>query len=462
MYGAEFGDCYDSKVQFNEKYLRNLTEISENLKNDKNKQEINDGNMVLTEEDNTIIYEIPNDETPFHEEDIEQHEYNDDIYIVDIKNTPQDRYINYILEDSNKQAARSDIYDYEYDNNYDMSKKTEAVKSKILTLDDYKKAAQENLKKNMVQFIQKKRGTNQNGEQEKASGVNYLDYIIEDNIDLSKYKKKDPLKYIIKDGPEDKFEKRSEEKTENKTEEKFFENDMGNEKNIYYDIKDIGDNGNVYFSCLRCQKKKKKKICKMQKRVNRYEVLAKYFGKSLRNDIEGNVEDTNEMNKLLFGDIDYNSNVGGYTTSTFYYDMSVCDERLRDSKINENLETLDQITSKDYFKKIANDMKKDGEIADFALNIRWNQSEAFLDNKFKNQYELTKKMFYEMMNTYNLTSNTFKEYVEKFRSSWKYLAENVKEECENILKAPFTKLREIPKNAKRIKYWTNFFFKNPL
>ncbi|KAI4835538.1 hypothetical protein MKS88_004748 [Plasmodium brasilianum] len=409
MYGAEFGDCYDSKVQFNEKYLRNLTEISENLKNDKNKQEINDGNMVLTEEDNTIIYEIPNDETPFHEEDIEQHEYNDDIYIVDIKNTPQDRYINYILEDSNKQAARSDIYDYEYDNNYDMSKKTEAVKSKILTLDDYKKAAQENLKK----------GTNQNGEQEKASGVNYLDYIIEDNIDLSKYKKKDPLKYIIKDGPEDKFEKRSEEKTENKTEEKFFENDMGNEKNIYYDIKDI--------------------------------VLAKYFGKSLRNDIEGNVEDTNEMNKLLFGDIDYNSNVGGYTTSTFYYDMSVCDERLRDSKINENLETLDQITSKDYFKKIANDMKKDGEIADFALNIRWNQSEAFLDNKFKNQYELTKKMFYEMMNTYNLTSNTFKEYVEKFRSSWKYLAENVKEECENILKAPFTKLREIPKNAKRIK-----------
>ncbi|SBS96576.1 Plasmodium exported protein (PHIST), unknown function [Plasmodium malariae] len=531
-YGANFQSQNDLDIQFNNRFSRNLLQLEEEnvTKNENQGAQVLDGEKLLTKENEENIYEdVNNNNTPSVEQEKVENTHNDNLNNMDLGDRSQE------LDNG------SNVDDDENDNNTDLSEGATGETEKTRTLEDNENEDEENLKmdssseknaeqrntalsdlskhisRNAVAFIKKRGfasyGMDRNVQNTKSetcnSGEDNKDDVLNrDNTDISR-SKKDLSKYILKTAP-----------LENNTDINVLHvlmdsaNDPLNNELMcpkISNVKDVNEDGEItgkikknkkkgaavppnvagdddFFSesCNMTEKKKKKKrkrkkTCKMLRRVKRYEKdLEKYFPKIIRYIPEYSTDNAYKMHKLIFGDIEHNSNVGAYSTSTYCYEITDFDERLRDSTIKKMIDNLDHVPDKqdmfsiwwqvvrnekykyinvqNHLRQIFHDMKNEGEIANCVLNERWLECQELAEKKFGLLFTEIQNMCYEMIKNDNITLPVFKEYINSLRTLIADISENVQAEGTNILKAPFVSKKDIPQVSKGAKYWLKCFF----
>ncbi|KAI4840511.1 hypothetical protein MKS88_001238 [Plasmodium brasilianum] len=531
-YGANFQSQNDLDIQFNNRFSRNLLQLEEEnvTKNENQGAQVLDGEKLLTKENEENIYEdVNNNNTPSVEQEKVENTHNDNLNNMDLGDRSQE------LDNG------SNVDDDENDNNTDLSEGATGETEKTRTLEDNENEDEENLKmdssseknaeqrntalsdlskhisRNAVAFIKKRGfasyGMDRNVQNTKSetcnSGEDNKDDVLNrDNTDISR-SKKDLSKYILKTAP-----------LENNTDINVLHvlmdsaNDPLNNELMcpkISNVKDVNEDGEItgkikknkkkgaavppnvagdddFFSesCNMTEKKKKKKrkikkTCKMLRRVKRYEKdLEKYFPKIIRYIPEYSTDNAYKMHKLIFGDIEHNSNVGAYSTSTYCYEITDFDERLRDSTIKKMIDNLDHVPDKqdmfsiwwqvvrnekykyinvqNHLRQIFHDMKNEGKIANCVLNERWLECQELAEKKFGLLFTEIQNMCYEMIKNDNITLPVFKEYINSLRTLIADISENVQAEGTNILKAPFVSKKDIPQVSKGAKYWLKCFF----
>ncbi|GAB65074.1 hypothetical protein PCYB_042780 [Plasmodium cynomolgi strain B] len=422
-------------------------------------------------------------------------------------------YIKSFLEKFIKNVTRTDIYDYEYDHNIDFS------------IDQSQESKYPDIEKDEHGNRLPKKAT-------PVEAKDKDDVMSDITINLSKYKKKDPEKYAVKDDLVSRLKNEVifalEDTGDDILAEEFsfllenFFDDANEEKKVYVGSGLMDDQ--TYFSKLqelydeidnddkkekekkekakmeeelekqkykeskegkKKEKKKQKKLCRMGKIVKKYaEDEPKNIERSLRYDREEHIDDPDEMEELLFGEFKTLEKYGTHKTSTFYYEMTCFDERLRNHDINTKLEEMNEVPEKWqllslYWQSYRNerhkylavkkyllqkflDLKqKEGSETPQKFNKRWKKCEEIVDNNFTKQHEHINDVFYTFVAKENLSKHEFKEILKDVRNSWKEVTLKTKDEClahiegSIVLKEP---AKPQPPPAKGLSFWKKFKF----
>ncbi|ANQ07139.1 Uncharacterized protein PCOAH_00015380 [Plasmodium coatneyi] len=189
------------------------------------------------------------------------------------------------------------------------------------------------------------------------------------------------------------------------------------------------------------------------------EEIAKARERSLRRGKEEYIDDEDEMNKLLFGELNKLENYGTHKNSSFCYEMSCFDERLSDYEINKELKEMDKFpkkyelislywqsflnerskyinANKRLFKKFLELKKKQNFETISGYKNKWKKCSKIVGNNFKEQREHVNDIFYTSVVKENLSRDEFKEILKDVRDSWKEVTLKVTDECTALLEEP--------------------------